>query len=170
MFIGVAIIAIVFLNDYQLKLTVLDADYMVYIGISVGTLLIIQSFLGCSGATTQTLCIIIIYIVLMALSTLFCLSFIIASQTSLSDDFVSSYSEHRWESFSNDERKDYESNHGCTGRDECTDEMEDILEKNVRFLNLVCIIVICVQIMMSWIGCTLATKLSKKLSNDSNPI
>jgi len=65
---------------------------------------------------------------------------------------------------------DYESNHGCTGQDECTDEIMDILEKNARVLNLLCIIVICVQIIMSWIGCALVTKLSKKMSNDSNPI
>merc|ERR1712129_613593 len=109
--------------------------------------LFIQSFLGCSGATTQTRCIIIIY-----------------TQTSLLDEFIELYSEHRWESFSSEERTEYETDHDCLGQDQCTDQMQDVLEKYTRFLTLIGIFVICVQILQI----TLAAKLTAKLSKKAN--
>merc|ERR1712228_918549 len=139
---GVAFIVIAFLKKPELS--VFESEYMVYTIISFGVM-------------------IIIYMILLVLSSFCCLSFIIFTQTSSSSTVMTTYSEHIWETFSSEERIEYESNHDCIGYDdECENAIREELENNSKLLNLVCIIVICIQMVMVSIGCILITKLSKK--------
>merc|ERR1712228_1029963 len=103
----------------------------------------------------------ILYLILSIVLSLLCLSFIVFTQTSSSSSLMTTYSEHRWETFSNDERTKYESSHDCIGYDECTEEIRDDLEKDSKLINLVCILVVCIQMIMVSIGCILSSKLSK---------
>ena len=166
---GVAVIVISFFRNPDLNFLGSDSVDS-YFSISLGVLVVIIGFLGCSGATTQTVCIISLYILLSIITALLCLSFIIFTQTSSWSTVMSTYSQHRWDAFSSSEREEYESNHDCNGYDECKNVMRDNLENDAKLLNLVCIIVICIQMVMVSIGCVLITKLSKNKSKDSSPM
>merc|ERR1719150_2359226 len=69
--VGVGLVVVTFLRKRELNIFGYDViydNYMIYCYISLGVLIVLVSFLGCSGSTTQTKCIIIIYILLIIIS------------------------------------------------------------------------------------------------------
>lgn len=160
--IGVGLIVVSFLSNSELNILGYDPieDYMKYIIISFGVLIVIQSFLGCSGATTQTKCIIIIYIILLILSL--CLFITITIYLSLKSNNLNHYTLNQWNGLSSKEQIDFQTKNDCNNYNECKSKIQDSFQSNLSFITWISIIISVYQIAMISIGCTLTFKLRPK--------
>mmetsp|Transcript_10959 Transcript_10959/g.9859 ORF Transcript_10959/g.9859 Transcript_10959/m.9859 type:complete len:223 (-) Transcript_10959:219-887(-) len=157
--IGVGLIVVSFLSNSELNILGFDPieDYMKYIIISFGVLIVIQSFLGCSGATTQTKCIIIIYIILLIISL--CLFITIIIYLSLKSQNLNHYTLNQWNALSQREQTEYQTNNNCSDYDSCKDNIQDSFQYNLSFITWISVMISVYQIVMISIGCVLTMKL-----------
>ena len=159
--IGVGLIVISFLTNSELNILGYQPieDYMKYVIISFGVLIVIQSFLGCSGATTQTKCIIIIYLILLII-TLF-LFITISCYLSISSSNLNHYTEDQWNQLSKTEQTQYQTENNCNNYNQCKPKIENTFQYNLSIINWISIILSIYQIIMISIGCILSIKLVK---------
>eukprot|EP01084_Bolivina_argentea_P167162 290176_1 len=150
--IGVALIIISLLARHYSQLNIFgifDDDYMVYISISFAVLLIIISFLGCSGAITETKCLTIIYIVLLIIS--FIIAICCSVYTFLSASKLNEYSKTQWNNFSIDEQIQFQNDNNCIGyygSNGCSNAMQNNLQNNLTIIGLVSVCVAMYQLIM----------------------
>merc|ERR1740131_198985 len=106
---------------------------MLYAMVSLGVLLVITSFLGCSGATTQTRCIVVVHVVIMTLAL--CLEVAVAAYILTSPEEFDSFSLNIWNHMNAQEQLSYEDDNGCAGYDACSVSIEETMHANLVIIS-----------------------------------
>eukprot|EP01084_Bolivina_argentea_P009523 17777_1 len=161
--IGVGLIVITFLRKEELNIfgyDIIHDNYMIYCYISIGVLITITSFLGCSGATTQTKCILIIYILLVIISIItqiiIVIYIFIPNSHSNIHDYILKY---QWNDLTKDQQLNFQSMNNCIGYNECNIILQNNLNYNLNTLSYIMIFMSVYQLFM----CIMSSILSVKL-------
>jgi len=168
--VGVAVIALaVFVKENEEDLFGFGSVDLsvIYVAIACGVLIIIISFFGCVGASTNSRCILIIFIVLLVLCLILQIVAVIFVFTAADD--LKKFAEKQWDGLTDADREQFESNNDCcgfeTGEEGCDDQIgcynvvEEKLENHLMIIGWICIGVFIYQFALVSFGCFLCRKL-----------
>eukprot|EP01084_Bolivina_argentea_P298907 515182_1 len=169
--VGVAVIALaVFVKENEEDIFGFGAvdESIIYLSISCGILIIIISFLGCVGASTNSKCILILFIILLILSLLLEIIAVIFVFTAADD--LKKFAERQWDSLSSADQKKFEQDNDCCGfetnEDErctgmigCYNKIEQQLQNNLLIIGWICIGVFIYQTGLVTFACCLCKKI-----------
>eukprot|EP01083_Nonionella_stella_P008438 24329_1 len=136
-------------------------DYMVYCYIAFGAIIVITSFIGCSGATAQNKCMIVIYILLLITTLMAEMAITIYLFTSIfnNEKNLNQYSKYRWNTLSQTQKTDLQNEWHCNGYDECSIVIETNFEHNLRLSIWFCVGAAVYQFVMCYFGFVLCSSL-----------
>eukprot|EP01083_Nonionella_stella_P017013 47511_1 len=140
-------------------------DSIIYVSMACGVLIIIISFLGCVGASTNSQCILVIFIILLSLSLLLEVVAVIFVFTATDD--LKNFAEKQWDSLDTSQQEAFEKENDCCGFETqedsdcigCYDQIEDELQSNLLLIGWVCIGVFVYQLCLVCFGCFLCKKI-----------
>mmetsp|Transcript_73053 Transcript_73053/g.116521 ORF Transcript_73053/g.116521 Transcript_73053/m.116521 type:complete len:227 (-) Transcript_73053:208-888(-) len=166
--LGIALIVIaIFIKENEEDFFGFGAidDSIIYIGIACGILIIIISFLGCVGASTNSRCILIIFNVLLILSLILEIVAVIFVFTAADD--LKRFAEKQWDSLSAADQQAFEIQNDCCGFETvegsgcvgCYNTIEETLQANLMIIGWVAVGVAVYQLGMLLFGCILCNKL-----------
>jgi len=165
--IGVALVVVVFFvreNNEAAggNLEFAMSDTIVWLCVSAGAFIIIVSFLGCVGATTESRCLLVVFITFLVL----CLVLEVAGIAIIftDDELIRKSIESQWDNLSDDQQQTYEDDNDCADFDDCYESLEEGVQKNLYLIGGITIGVFCYQLMMTVFACCLCRRTKPKVS------
>jgi len=159
--IGVALVVVVFFvrenneaagGDLEFAMS----DTIVWLCVSVGAFIIIVSFLGCVGATTNSRCLLVVFISFLVL----CLILEIVGITIIftDEELIRKSIESQWENLDDEQKETYQTDNDCTDFDDCYDSLEDGLKSNLHIIGGITIGIFVYQLVMTVFACCLCRR------------
>jgi len=169
--IGVALVVVVFFvreNNEAAggNLEFAMSDTIVWLCVAVGAFIIIVSFLGCVGATTESRCLLMVFIGFLVLCLI--LEIVGIAIIFTDDDLIRKSIESQWDNLSDDQQETYEQDNDCSDFDDCYESLEEGLQSNLYLIGGITIGVFCYQMVMTVLACCLC-KRSKPKHNMEDP-
>ena len=184
--IGIALIIVVFFlkenNNDDISFAINDT--VVWLSVCVGSLIIIVSFLGCVGvcffiimllsifnilalilyiqATTQSKCLLSIFIILLSLCLILEITGIVlifADQSLIKDNIKK-----EWDRLTPEQQEKYENDNKCSGYDDCYSKIEDGIKDHMYIVGGITIGVFVYQLVMTIFAFCLCCGLGRKTS------
>eukprot|EP00483_Globobulimina_turgida_P000903 UN00904 len=132
---------------------------IIYLSIACGILIMIISFLGCVGASTNSKCILVLFILLLILSLILETVAVIFAFTAADD--LKRFAEKQWNALSLADQRTFEEDNECCGFETvegsgcigCYDKIEEQLQNNLYLIGYICIAVFIYQFGLVCFAC-----------------